>query len=60
MGEMTKYQTQNLRFLKQQVRSLQDEENSIDPRPRIKQELWSARVELNFYKKKLRMSGVLV
>jgi len=55
--ELTTFQAQQLKWLKQQVQNLRDERNSRDPRPRLEQELFAAREELDNYVQQLRDNG---
>ena len=47
-----------LKYLRRQVDNLQDEEHRRDARPTAKQELWTARGELNRFVSKLRTEGI--
>jgi biotin operon repressor len=58
--ELTTFQAQQLKWLKQQVQNLRDERNSRDPRPRLEQELFAAREELDNYVEELRKHGYSV
>jgi len=58
--EPTRFQAQQLKWLKQQVQNLRDERNSRDPRPRLEQELFAAREELDNYVEELRKHGYSV
>ena len=58
--ELTTFQAQQLKWLKQQVQTLRDERNSRDPRPRLEQELFAAREELDDYVQQLRDNGYTV
>jgi len=58
--ELTTFQAQQLKWLKQQVQNLRDERNSRDPRPRLEQELFAAREELDNYVQQLRDHGYTV
>jgi len=58
--ELTTFQAQQLKWLKQQVQNLRDERNSRDPRPRLEQELFAAREELDDYVQQLRDHGYTV
>jgi biotin operon repressor len=58
--ELTTFQAQQLKWLKQQVQNLRDERNSRDPRPRLEQELFAAREELDNYVEQLREHGYSV
>jgi len=58
--ELTTFQAQQLKWLKQQVQNLRDERNSRDPRPRLEQELFAAREELDNYVQQLRDNGYTV
>ena len=55
--ELTMFQKTHVKWLKQQVRNLQDEKRGLNPRPRIDQEIFSADMELTDYQKKLRQNG---
>lgn len=56
-NDLTTFQRQQVKWLKQQVRNLEHEKNGRDPRPRIEQELFAAREELDDYINKLREHG---
>ena len=58
--KLTTFQAQQLKWLKQQVQNLRDERNSRDPRPRLEQELFAAREELDNYVQQLRDHGYTV
>lgn len=58
MQKLTTFQKQQLKWLKQQVRNLQDEKNSRNARPNIERELFAAREELDDYVGKLKEIGV--
>lgn len=58
MQKLTTFQKQQLIWLKQQVRNLQDEKNSRNARPNIERELFAAREELDDYVGKLKEIGV--
>jgi len=58
--ELTTFQAQQLKWLKQQVQNLRDERNSRDPRPRLEQELFAALEELDNYVQQLRDNGYTV
>jgi len=59
-AELTMFQQAQLRWLKRQVDNLQEEQWRDDARPRIKQELFAAREELDTYVKSLRDAGVKI
>ena len=50
-AELTMFQQAQLRWLKRQVDNLQEEQWRDDARPRVKQELFAAREELDTYVK---------
>ena len=56
--QLTKWQASQLEWLKRQVDNLADESKRDDARPRINQELFAAREELDDYGEKLKNSGV--
>jgi|GEM_PF-1230947 len=58
--QLTEHQKGVYEFLKQQVDNLADESRRSDARPRIDQELFSARVELDDFVEKLKQSGVAI
>jgi hypothetical protein len=58
--ELTLFQATQVKWLKQQVRNLQDEKRSLNPRPRIDQEIFAADMELTEYQKRLRENGYKV
>ena len=58
MQKLTTFQKQQLKWLKQQVRNLQDEKNSRNARPNIERELFAAREELDDYVDKLKETGI--
>ena len=58
--ELTTFQAQQLKWLKQQVQNLRDERNSRNPRPRLEQELFAALEELDNYVQQLRDNGYTV
>ena len=58
--QLTEHQKGVYEFLKQQVDNLADESRRSDARPRIDQELFSARVELDNFVEKLKQSGVQI
>jgi len=55
--ELSMFQSQQLKWLKQQVDNLKDERYRKDARPNIHLELFAAREELNDYVKALREGG---
>jgi hypothetical protein len=57
---LTMFQQAQLKWLKQQVDNLIDEQLSSNPRPRIQQEIFAAREELDTYVKNLRATGVQI
>ena len=57
MNHLQRFHLGHIRFLKQQLRNLKDEKNSLDPRPRIEQELFAADKELKNYLKQLKEAG---
>jgi len=58
--QLTTFQEANLKWLKRQVDNLQDEQHRADARPRVQQELWAAREELDNYVKTLREHGIKI
>ena len=62
MGDeaLTDWQASLLKFLKRQVDDLVDESKRDDARPRIEQELFAAREELDNYVENLKNSGVSI
>ena len=58
--QLSTFQEANLKWLKRQVDNLQDEQHRADARPRVKQELWAAREELDNYVKTLRDHGIKI
>ncbi len=58
--QLSTFQEANLKWLKRQVDNLQDEQYRADARPRVKQELWAAREELDNYVKTLRDHGIKI
>ena len=58
--QLSTFQEANLKWLKRRVDNLQDEQHRLDARPRVKQELWAAREELDNYVKTLRDYGVKI
>ena len=56
--QLTGWQASQLRWLKQQVDNLADESKRDDARPRIEQELFAAREELDDYVDALKERGV--
>ena len=55
--ELSMFQQAQLRWLKRQVDNLQEEQWRDDARPRVKQELFAAREELDTYVSNLREIG---
>tara|TARA_R110002020_G_scaffold134306_1_gene299816 strand:+ start:156 stop:344 length:189 start_codon:yes stop_codon:yes gene_type:complete len=55
--ELSMFQSQQLKWLKQQVDNLKDERYREKARPNIHLELFAAREELNDYVKALREGG---
>lgn len=55
--ELSMFQSAQLRWLKQQVSNLQDEQWTQNARPNIKRELFSAREELENFVAELRKIG---
>ncbi len=55
--KLTPFQESELKWLRRQVDNLQDEEHRNDARPRIQQELWTAREELDLFVRGLRQAG---
>ena len=55
--QLTMFQASQLKWLKRQVDNLADESRRSDARPRIEQELFAAREELDTYVKNLREAG---
>ena len=58
--QLTKWQESQLNWLKRQVDNLADESKRDDARPRIDQELFAAREELDDYVENLKKSGVAI
>ncbi len=58
--QLSTFQEANLKWLKRQVDNLQDEQHRADARPRVQQELWAAREELDNYVKTLRDHGIKI
>ena len=58
--QLTEHQKGVYEFLKQQVDNLAEESRRNDARPRIDQELFSARCELDDFVEKLKQSGVAI
>ena len=58
--ELSVFQQAQLRWRKRQVDNLQEEQCRNDARPRVKQELFAAREELDTYVKNLRNAGVKI
>jgi biotin operon repressor len=56
--QLTGWQASQLRWLKQQVDNLADESKRDDARPRIEQELFAAREELDDYVDALKEAGI--
>lgn len=58
--QLTMFQANQLKWLKRQVDNLADESRRSDARPRIEQELFAAREELDDYVENLKKSGVSI
>ena len=58
--QLTSWQKSQLSWLKRQVDNLADESKRNDARPRIEQELFAAREELDDYVENLKQSGVAI
>ena len=58
--QLSKWQASQLEWLKRQVDNLADESRRGDARPRINQELFAAREELDNYIEDLKQSGVAI
>lgn len=58
--QLTMFQSTQLKWLKRQVDNLADESRRNDARPRIEQELFAAREELDDYVENLKKSGVSI
>ena len=58
--QLSKWQAAQLHWLKRQVDNLQEEQYRSDARPRIKQELWAAREELDDYIRQLKKVGIAI
>jgi len=58
--QLTDWQAAQLKWLKRQVDSLQDESGRKDARPRIEQEIFAAMEELDDYVDALRRTGVVI
>ena len=55
--ELTTFQSAHLRWLKRQVNNLKDEQHTKNQRPRLEQELFEAREELDDYIRILKAAG---
>ena len=58
--QLSKWQASQLEWLKRQVDNLADESRRDDARPRIEQELFMAREELDNFVDGLRRAGVVI
>tara|TARA_B100001094_G_C18114581_1_gene763181 strand:- start:1117 stop:1332 length:216 start_codon:yes stop_codon:yes gene_type:complete len=58
--QLTSWQKSQLSWLKRQVDNLADESKRNNARPRIEQELFAAREELDDYVENLKQSGVAI
>tara|TARA_R110002020_G_scaffold260128_3_gene474343 strand:- start:13071 stop:13292 length:222 start_codon:yes stop_codon:yes gene_type:complete len=56
--QLSVFQSSQLKWLKQQVDNLADESKRDDARPRIEQELFAAREELDDYVDALKERGI--
>jgi biotin operon repressor len=56
--QLTGWQASQLKWLKRQVDNLADESRRDDARPRIEQELFAAREELDDYVDALKETGI--
>ena len=56
-GKLNPFQEGELKYLRQQVDRLHDEEHRKDARPNIKKDLWVAREELDRFVRSLRAEG---
>mgnify|MGYP003655958450 CR=1 FL=1 len=55
--KLTPFQEGELKYLRQQVDRLQDEEYHRDARPDVKRDLWVARRDLDVFVRSLRKVG---
>ena len=58
--QLTSWQKSQLSWLKRQVDNLADESKRNNARPRIEQELFAAREELDDYVENLKQSGIAI
>ena len=58
--KLTLFQERELKYLRQQVDRLQDEEYRRDARPDVKRNLWTARKDLDAFVRDLREVGKLI
>jgi len=57
-GKLNPFQESELKYLRQQVDRLQEEENRRDAHFNAKRDLWVARDELNNFVQEMRKAGV--
>jgi hypothetical protein len=57
-GKLNPFQESELKYLRQQVDRLQDDQNRRDAYPNAKHDLWVAREELNNFVQSMRKAGV--
>ena len=57
-GGLNPFQQSELKYLRQQVDTLQEEEHRRDARPNVQKDLWAAREELNRFVRNLRAEGI--
>jgi hypothetical protein len=58
--QLSVFQASQLKWLKRQVDSLQDEKGRTDARPGIERELWAAMEELDNYVEQLKQIGIVI
>jgi hypothetical protein len=56
-GKLNPFQESELKYLRQQVDRLHDDQNRRDAHPNAKNDLWVAREELNNFVRGLRAEG---
>jgi len=57
-GGLNPFQQNELKYLRQQVDTLQEEEHRRDARPNVQKDLWVAREELDRFVRSLRAAGL--
>jgi len=57
-GKLNPFQESELKYLRQQVDRLQEEEHRRDARPNVQKDLWVAREELDRFVRSLRAAGL--